>query len=182
MEEYKFKVGENVVYPSHKSIGAVITIEEEQIAGTSISVYKVKFEKENMILHVPINAAIKSGLRPLNSKEYISEKVIAVLKMQLNKKDEAWRTCAAEYENKLNSGNLIMIAEVVRDLFNEGGATYSRRNVYEAALDRLVSEVSIVYSIPHNYAKERLLMIRRGLARTIVEEMETEKEAIEEAF
>lgn len=168
MTDDEFKVGDRVVYPSHKSIGIIVSIEQEEIAGTQVSLYKIKLEEENMILRVPVNAAVSSGLRCLGSKEYIDNNVIAVLRDVCGHKGENWRNCLGEYENKLNSGDLMLIAEVVRDLFTDGDMSYSKRNLYDAALNRLASEVSSVYSISNEDAKSHLIMIRRGLSKRIV--------------
>ena len=173
MKENKFNIGEKVVYPSHKSIGTIIAVSEEEVAGTIVKLYKIKFQKDNMLLHVPVDAVMKSGLRVLNSKNYISEHVIPVLIAPSNKKEETWRSCSGEYEAKLNSGDLALIAEIIRDLCDSGNFTYSKRNVYDAALDRLASEVSSVYDISYEQAKQRLLMIRNGVARTIEESSNT---------
>ncbi len=179
MKNQMFKVGDKVVYPSHKSIGTVLSISEEEVGGKKVNLYRISFQKDNMVLHIPVDTVLKSGLRILNSKEYISKDVIPVLFVASERKDEAWRSCSSEYEAKLNSGDLVLIAEIVRDLCVEGNFTYSKLNVYEAALDRLVSEVSSVYNISYERAKKRLLMIKKGLARSIEEansdDVETEK-------
>ncbi|MBQ4874727.1 MAG: CarD family transcriptional regulator [Rickettsiaceae bacterium H1] len=179
MKSNEFKIGDKVVYPSHKSIGSIIEISKEKIADTEVTFYKIEFQKDNMVLHVPVNAAIESGLRVLNSKNYISEHVIPVLREPSSKKDETWRNCSGEYEAKLNSGDLSLVAEIIRDLCDNGNFTYSKRNIYDSALDRLTSEVSSVYGISYESVKKRLLMIRNGLARTIEESVGSSDKEIE---
>ncbi len=182
----QFKIGDKVVYPAHNSIGTIIAISEEEIVGHNVQLYKIKFQKDNMLLHVPVDAAAESGLRVLNSKKYIDEHIISVLKSPSDKKEEAWRTYSSEYESKLNSGDLTLVAEIVRDLCESNNLTYSKRNLYDAALDRLVSEVSSVYDLSYETVKKRLVMITKGIAGNIedvgvpVDELSKEDAGIKE--
>lgn len=184
MTENQFTIGDKVVYPTHKGIGTVLSIGEKKFVDTTSLVYTIQFQKDNMVLHIPVEAAMRSGLRMINSKDYITNHVISVLRTTSTKKEEAWRNCSSEYEAKLHSGDLTLIAEIVRDLCDNGNFTYSKRNIYEAALDRLASEVSSVYGNTFEEAKQRILMIKRGLARTVEEhnislDQETHEEMVD---
>ncbi len=140
-----FRPNEYVVYPAH-GVGQVVSVEEQEVAGFSLEVFVVSFEKDKMKLSVPTNKAIEVGMRALSSPDVISQ-AMKTLKGKAKVKRAMWSRRAQEYEQKINSGDLIAIAEVVRDLHrndDQREQSYSERQLYEAALERLTREVAAV--------------------------------------
>lgn len=140
-----FRPNEFVVYPAH-GVGKIVTIEEQEIAGISLELFVIAFEKDKMTLRVPTNKAVEIGMRSLSSPETI-ERALRTLKGKAKVKRAMWSRRAQEYEQKINSGDLIAIAEVVRDLHradDQREQSYSERQLYEAALERLTREVAAV--------------------------------------
>ena len=127
-------------------VGKVVSIEEQEIAGASLELYVVAFEKDKMTLRVPTNKAEEIGMRSLSSPDVVTQ-ALTTLKGKPKVKRAMWSRRAQEYEQKINSGDLIAIAEVVRDLHRndeQREQSYSERQLYEAALDRLTREVAAV--------------------------------------
>ena len=140
-----FRPNEFVVYPAH-GVGQIVSIEEQEIAGAKLELFVVSFEKDKMTLRVPTHKATEIGMRSLSSPEII-EKAMSTLKGKARVKRAMWSRRAQEYEQKINSGDLIAIAEVVRDLHrndDQREQSYSERQLYEAALERLTREVAAV--------------------------------------
>ena len=140
-----FRPNEYVVYPAH-GVGQIISIEEQQIAGISLELFVISFEKDKMTLRVPTDKAVQIGMRSLSSPDVIL-KAMTTLKGKAKVKRAMWSRRAQEYEQKINSGDLIAIAEVVRDLHrndDQREQRYSERQLYEAALERLTREVAAV--------------------------------------
>ena len=140
-----FRPNEFVVYPAH-GVGRIISVEEQEIAGIKLELFVVSFEKDKMTLRVPTHKASEIGMRSLSSPEVI-EKAMTTLKGKARVKRAMWSRRAQEYEQKINSGDLIAIAEVVRDLHrndDQREQSYSERQLYEAALERLTREVAAV--------------------------------------
>ena len=140
-----FRPNEYVVYPAH-GVGQIISIEEQQIAGISLELFVISFEKDKMTLRVPTHKAVQIGMRSLSSPDVIL-KAMTTLKGKAKVKRAMWSRRAQEYEQKINSGDLIAIAEVVRDLHrndDQREQSYSERQLYEAALERLTREVAAV--------------------------------------
>ena len=140
-----FRPNEYVVYPAH-GVGQIISIEEQQIAGNSLELFVISFEKDKMTLRVPTDKAVQIGMRSLSSPDVIL-KAMTTLKGKAKVKRAMWSRRAQEYEQKINSGDLIAIAEVVRDLHrndDQREQSYSERQLYEAALERLTREVAAV--------------------------------------
>ena len=140
-----FRPNEFVVYPAH-GVGQIISVEEQEIAGIKLELFVVSFEKDKMTLRVPTHKASEIGMRSLSSPEVI-EKAMTTLKGKARVKRAMWSHRAQEYEQKINSGDLIAIAEVVRDLHrndDQREQSYSERQLYEAALERLTREVAAV--------------------------------------
>ena len=159
-----FVVGDNVVYPKH-GVGKVVEILTSEIAGTKLELYVLKFEKERMTLKVPVNKAASSGLRKLTSTEAMQE-ALDVLKGKARVKRTMWSRRAQEYEAKINSGDLIAVTEVVRDLYRSEAQpeqSYSERQLYEAALDRIMREIAAVNKITDT---EALKLIEQSLAKS----------------
>jgi CarD family transcriptional regulator len=134
-----------VVYPSH-GVGKIIGTEKRKIEETDLELLVIRFEHERMTLRVPLSKATESGLRTLSSKVQMDEAIIT-LKGKAKVKKTMWSRRAQEYETKINSGSLVSIAEVVRDLYrkdDQGEQSYSERQMYQAALERLASEFAAV--------------------------------------
>ncbi|MDG1425588.1 MAG: CarD family transcriptional regulator [Paracoccaceae bacterium] len=141
----EFSPNEYVVYPAHGE-GKIISIEEQEIAGISLELFVISFEKDKMTLRVPTHKATEIGMRALSSPDVIL-KAMTTLKGKAKVKRAMWSRRAQEYEQKINSGDLIAIAEVVRDLHrndDQREQSYSERQLYEAALERLTREVAAV--------------------------------------
>ena len=140
-----FRPNEYVVYPAH-GVGQIVSIEEQEIAGIELELFVISFEKDKMTLRVPTNKATEIGMRSLSSPDVVS-KAMDTLKGKAKVKRAMWSRRAQEYEQKINSGDLISIAEVVRDLHRndeQREQSYSERQLYEAALERLTREVAAV--------------------------------------
>ncbi len=140
-----FRPSEFVVYPAH-GVGQIVSVEEQEIAGTSLELFVIAFEKDKMTLRVPTHKATEIGMRALSSPDVIA-KAMKTLKGKAKVKRAMWSRRAQEYEQKINSGDLIAIAEVVRDLHrtdDQREQSYSERQLYEAALERLTREVAAV--------------------------------------
>ncbi len=148
-----FAVGDHVVYPAH-GVGSVIGIETQDVVGYSLEVYVITFAHEKMTLRVPTKKAVASGLRALAEGNVVS-RALTTLKGRARVKRTMWSRRAQEYEAKINSGDLISIAEVVRDLHraeNQPEQSYSERQLYESALDRMAREVAAIEQIDRDAA------------------------------
>ena len=153
-----FKPGQHIVYPAH-GVGQVTSIEQEVIAGFDIEVFVVLFEQDKMTLRVPTMKAANSGMRAL-SNENILKDAFTTLKGRARIKRTMWSRRAQEYEAKINSGDLILVSEVVRDLHRgetQPDQSYSERQLYESALDRMVREVAAINKIDRGIALDEVL-------------------------
>jgi CarD family transcriptional regulator len=152
-----FKEGDFIVYPAH-GVGRVAGVESDVVAGFDIEVYVVAFEQDKMTLRVPTAKADSSGMRPLSSDRIVKD-ALKTLKGKARIKRTMWSRRAQEYEAKINSGDLIMIAEVIRDLHraeDQPEQSYSERQLYESAVDRMSRELAAVEEIEHEKAREML--------------------------
>jgi len=150
---HDFSIGDHVVYPAH-GVGQVQGIETQEVAGLTLEVYVITFDHEKMTLRVPTRKAKTAGLRPLAANDVVSQALIT-LKGRARVKRTMWSRRAQEYEAKINSGDLISIAEVVRDLHradNQPEQSYSERQLYESALDRMAREVAAIEQIDRDAA------------------------------
>ncbi len=153
-----FKVGQHIVYPAH-GVGDVIGIEQQVIAGFDIEVYVVIFEQDKMTLRVPTDKAATSGMRAL-SDDLTLKDAFTTLKGRARIKRTMWSRRAQEYEAKINSGDLILVSEVVRDLHRtdaQPDQSYSERQLYESAIDRMVREVAAIKKQSRDAALEEVL-------------------------
>jgi CarD family transcriptional regulator len=158
-----FKKGDFIVYPAH-GVGRVTGVEKDSVAGFDIEVYVVTFEQDKMTLRVPTAKTEASGMRPLSSDKIVKD---ALKTLKGKAKGTMWSRRAQEYEAKINSGDLIQIAEVVRDLHraeDQPEQSYSERQLYESALDRMVRELAAVEEIEHEAARE---MLSTSLAKKV---------------
>jgi CarD family transcriptional regulator len=141
----QFKVNDSIVYPAH-GVGRIVAIEKQTIAGVTNELFLIDFEQEKMKLRVPTGKAIAVGMRPL-SEPALVKKAVETLKGRARIKRTMWSRRAQEYEAKINSGDILSVAEVVRDLFratDQPEQSYSERQLFEQALDRLAREVAAV--------------------------------------
>ena len=152
-----FKTNEYIVYPAH-GVGQIIEIEEQEVAGATLELFVISFEKDKMTLRVPTTKIQSVGMRKLSETQVI-EKSLDTLKGRARVKRTMWSRRAQEYEAKINSGDLIAIAEVVRDLHrtdDQREQSYSERQLYEAALERLTREVAAVSGVDEAGAQKKV--------------------------
>ena len=143
-----FRPDDYVVYPAH-GVGRILRIEEQEVAGMKLELFVISFEKDKMTLRVPTAKAASVGMRSLSSPDIV-EQALKTLKGRARVKRAMWSRRAQEYEQKINSGDLVSIAEVVRDLHraeDQPEQSYSERQLYEAALERLTRELAAVERI-----------------------------------
>ena len=160
-----FAVGEFVVYPTH-GVGKIMGHEVERIGEHELKVFVIAFEKDKMTLRVPVGRAEAAGLRSISSNDQIG-KALATLKGRVKIARGMWSRRAQEYEAKINSGNLVAIAEVVRDLHknvDQSERSYSERMIYETAMHRLCGEVAASERVDIKDAQDRLLKVLRKQA------------------
>jgi CarD family transcriptional regulator len=153
-----FVEGDHVVYPTH-GVGKVERIAIEEIAGHKLELIHITFEENRMTLRVPVAKARSAGLRKLATRKMFDE-ALAVLKGRARIKRTMWSRRAQEYEAKINSGDPIAIAEVVRDLHRNAGQpdqSFSERQIYEAAMDRLAAELAALEKIDKMAASVKLV-------------------------
>ncbi len=156
-EKTPFAAGDLVVYPTH-GVGKITAIEVQEIAGHTLNVFVVTFDKDRMTLRVPLAKAKVSGLRRLSSRKEMDDALLK-LRGRSRAKRTMWSRRAQEYQAKIASGDPASIAEVVRDLFRNTGQpeqSYSERQIYQAALDRLVREFAAVDGIDEMTAIQRV--------------------------
>ena len=152
-----FSINDYVVYPSH-GVGKITATEEQDILDVKLELFVIDFEKDKMTLRVPTAKVVSVGLRLLSSPELVA-KAMTTLKGRARVKRAMWSRRAQEYEAKINSGDLISIAEVVRDLHRndeQREQSYSERQLYEAALERLSREVAVVNGVDEMQAQEEI--------------------------
>ncbi|MDR3497660.1 MAG: CarD family transcriptional regulator [Parvibaculum sp.] len=158
-----FKAKEFVVYPAH-GVGQILDIEEQEVAGYRLELFVINFDKEKMTLRVPTHKAQAVGMRKLSDTNVV-DNAIETLRGRARIKRTMWSRRAQEYEAKINSGDLISIAEVVRDLYRserQPEQSYSERQLYEAALDRMAREVAVVERIGEDAAVQKVEAALQG--------------------
>ena len=152
-----FKPGEFVVYPAH-GVGQILAIEEQEIAGAKLELFVINFIKDKMTLRVPTAKVANVGMRKL-SEPGLVKRALETLKGRARIKRTMWSRRAQEYEAKINSGDIVAIAEVVRDLYRadtQPEQSYSERQRYEAALDRLSREIAVVQHVTETEAVKEI--------------------------
>ena len=178
-----FKTNEFIVYPAH-GVGQIVSIEEQEVAGARLELFVINFVKDKMTLRVPTSKVTSVGMRKLAETPMV-KRALETLKGRARIKRTMWSRRAQEYEAKINSGDIVAIAEVVRDLFRsdtQPEQSYSERQLYEAALDRLSREVSAVQRITETEAiKEIEAALAKGPRRGPKPEAEDEAVVEEEA-
>jgi len=156
--KYIFKAGQYIVYPAH-GVGKVMSIDQETIADFDIEVYVVLFEQDKMTLRVPTSKAANSGMRAL-ANENILKDAFTTLKGRARIKRTMWSRRAQEYESKINSGDMMLLTEVVRDLHrtaDQPDQSYSERQLYERAIDRLAREVAAINGTDRGPAMDKII-------------------------
>ena len=174
-----FKTGEFIVYPAH-GVGQIVSIEEQVVAGFKLELFVIEFQKDKMRLKVPVAKAATIGMRKLSESDYL-ERALKVVQGRARVKRTMWSRRAQEYDAKINSGDLIAIAEVVRDLYradNQPEQSYSERQLYEAALDRMAREIAAVNRLSDT---EAVRVIEANLAKGPKRGAKTDAEEVVEA-
>ncbi len=170
-----FKTNEFVVYPAH-GVGQILAIEEQEIAGATLELFVINFMKDKMTLRVPTAKVANVGMRKLSEPSLV-KRALETLKGRARVKRTMWSRRAQEYEAKINSGDIVAIAEVVRDLFrseSQPEQSYSERQLYEAALDRLSREIAVVQHVTETEAVKE---IEANLAKSPRRGVKTEADA-----
>ncbi len=164
-QRHGFKTGEYVVYPAH-GVGQITAIEEQEVAGHKLELFVIGFEQDKLILRVPVAKIASAGMRKL-AEPTVIERALKTVTGRARVKRTMWSRRAQEYEAKINSGDLIAISEVVRDLFradSQPEQSYSERQLYEAAIDRMAREISAVNRIS---TTESVVLVEKHLAMGI---------------
>ncbi|MEO6781108.1 MAG: CarD family transcriptional regulator [Bradyrhizobium sp.] len=178
-----FKTNEFVVYPAH-GVGQILAIEDQEIAGAKLELFVINFMKDKMTLRVPTAKVANVGMRKL-SDPVLVKRALETLKGRARVKRTMWSRRAQEYEAKINSGDIVAIAEVVRDLYrseSQPEQSYSERQLYEAALDRLSREIAVVQHVTETEAvKEIESQLAKSPRRGAKAETEVEAEGEGEA-
>ena len=158
-----FKTNEFIVYPAH-GVGQIMAIEEQEVAGAKLELFVINFVKDKTTLHVPTAKIVSVGMRKL-AEPAIVKRALETLKGRARIKRTMWSRRAQEYEAKINSGDIVAIAEVVRDLFRsdtQSELSYTEPQLYEAALDRLSREIAAVQKVTET---EAITEIEAALAK-----------------
>jgi CarD family transcriptional regulator len=176
---FGFATSEYVVYPTH-GVGRIVAIEEREIAGSKLELFVITFEKDKMTLRVPTSKTKNAGMRKL-SDEMVVARALETLKGRARIKRTMWSRRAQEYEAKINSGDLVAIAEVVRDLYrseSQPEQSYSERQLYEAALDRMAREIAAAQDVDESIALQKVgeSLAKGGRMRKQDESRQTESE------
>ena len=182
-KKINFKIGELVVYPAH-GVGKITNVEEQEIAGARLELYIVDFEKEKLRLKVPTNRAEQKGMRHLADRGLI-EQAMKVIRGRARIKRTMWSRRAQEYDAKINSGDLISVAEVVRDLYRsdrQPEQSYSERQLFEQALARFARELAAVRKVDEDQCiRELEEYLARNAKRGAAVTEKAEDDSAEEA-
>jgi CarD family transcriptional regulator len=177
-----FKLEEFIVYPAH-GVGQIVAIEEQEVAGFKLELYVISFAKDKMTLKVPTPKVVSVGMRKL-AEPALVQKALDVLTGRARIKRTMWSRRAQEYEAKINSGDLIAIAEVIRDLYRSEAQpeqSYSERQLYEAALDRMGREIGAVQKLTETETLKVIdTQLQKGPRRGVKPEGDGEGEAASE--
>jgi CarD family transcriptional regulator len=178
-QRHGFKANEFIVYPAH-GVGRIVGIEEQEIAGMALELFVINFDKEKLTLRVPTGKLASVGMRKL-SDEAVVKKAMETLKGRARVKRTMWSRRAQEYVAKINSGDLVSIAEVVRDLYRSEAQpeqSYSERQLYEDALDRMAREIAAVEKLDERGAVQRIteVLSKSARGRRLAAEAEAEAE------
>ena len=178
-QRHGFRTNEYIVYPAH-GVGRIVSIEEQEIAGAKLELFVINFEKDKMTLRVPTSKLASVGMRKL-SEEPVVKKALETVTGRARIKRTMWSRRAQEYEAKINSGDLIAISEVVRDLYrsdDQPEQSYSERQLFEQAMDRMSREIGAVNKLT---LTEAVQLIEKQLAKSPRRGPRTEPDAEEAA-
>jgi CarD family transcriptional regulator len=181
IQRHGFRTGESIVYPAH-GVGKIVDIEEQVVAGLKMELFVITFQKDKMTLRVPVAKAASVGMRKLSDEATVS-KALETVRGRARIKRTMWSRRAQEYEAKINSGDLIAISEVVRDLYRSQAQpepSYSERQLYEQAIDRMCREVAMVEKITETEAVRKIEKVIEGSPKRR-RAAQLEEEAREEA-
>jgi CarD family transcriptional regulator len=159
-----FKTGEYIVYPAH-GVGLITSIEEQEVAGLSLELFVISFEQDKLTLRVPVSKIKSVGMRKLAEEDLVKQALTTVTG-RARVKRTMWSRRAQEYEAKINSGDLIAISEVVRDLYrseDQPEQSYSERQLFEQAMDRMSREIAAVNKLT---LTEAIQVIQKNLAKS----------------
>lgn len=157
VQRHGFRTSESIVYPAH-GVGKIVDVEEQVVAGMTLELFVITFEKDKMTLRVPVAKATAVGMRKLAGPETV-KKALETVRGRARVKRTMWSRRAQEYEAKINSGDLISISEVVRDLYRSQAQpepSYSERQLYEQAIDRMCREIATVERIAETEALQKI--------------------------
>ncbi|MCZ2328802.1 CarD family transcriptional regulator [Bartonella sp. F02] len=176
-----FSTSEYIVYPTH-GVGQIVAIEDQEVAGHKLKLFVIHFAKDKMNVKVPIAKAISTGMRKLSALDSV-ERALKILQGKARIKRTMWSRRAQEYDAKINSGDLICIAEVIRDLFRsdvQPEQSYSERQLYTAALDRMAREIAVIKSFSETEAINLIEMhlINRSKNRNFKAETDGNSKAV----
>ncbi|AQX28487.1 MULTISPECIES: CarD family transcriptional regulator [unclassified Bartonella] len=167
-----FLTSEYIVYPTH-GVGQIMAIEEQEVAGHKLKLFVIHFAKDKMDVKVPIAKALSSGMRKLSTVDSVN-RAFKILQGRAKIKRTMWSRRAQEYDTKINSGDIISIAEVIRDLFRsdlQPEQSYSERQLYAIALDRMAREIAVVNSLTET---EAINLIEKHLNKKSKSEFKSE--------
>ncbi len=159
-----YKTGEFVVYPAH-GVGVIVAIEEQEVAGMTLELFVISFEQDKLTLRVPVAKVKSVGMRKLAEEEEVT-RALETVTGRARVKRTMWSRRAQEYEAKINSGDLIAISEVVRDLYRseeQPEQSYSERQLFEQAMDRMSREIGVVNKLT---LTESVQLIEKNLAKS----------------
>jgi CarD family transcriptional regulator len=174
-----FKTGEYIVYPAH-GVGLITAIEEQEVAGLTLELFVISFEQDKLTLRVPVSKIKSVGMRKL-AEESLVKKALETVTGRARVKRTMWSRRAQEYDAKINSGDLIAISEVVRDLYRseeQPEQSYSERQLFEQAMDRMSREIAAVNKLT---LTEAVQLIEKQLAKSPRRTAKTEAAEAEEA-
>lgn len=163
----RFNLGEIIVYPSY-GVGEIVDVEQKEIVGYCLELFVIAFKKNNMVLRVPITKTKEVGMRKLSDVDLVERSLNLLLSPPKGRK-KIWSRRAQEYETKINSGDLIALAEVLRDLYSalkDNEQSYSEKQLYDSALERVCSEITYVKNIAES---EALSLVHSYLDHSVVE-------------
>ncbi|WP_208437034.1 CarD family transcriptional regulator [Bartonella taylorii] len=169
-----FATSEYIVYPTH-GVGQIIAIEDQEVAGHKLKLFVIHFAKDKMDVKVPIAKALSVGMRKLSAVDSV-ERALKTLHGKARVKRTMWSRRAQEYDAKINSGDLICIAEVVRDLFRSNlqpEQSYSERQLYTAALERMAREIAVINNLSET---EAINLIEMHLSKKTKHEFKAERD------
>ena len=164
VQRHGFRTNESIVYPAH-GVGRIVDVEVQEIAGMTLELFVISFEKDKMTLRVPVAKAGNVGMRKLADEDTVA-RAIETVQGRARVKRTMWSRRAQEYEAKINSGDLIAISEVVRDLYrsdDQPEQSYSERQLFEQAMDRMSREIGAVNKLT---LTEAVQLIEKNLAKS----------------